>query len=116
MRQPRKHVKALPKSMRERKRYVLFEFNSSTRMEKSEFWSALDEVLLSLYGSIGSAGISARPVGFYPGKKKGIVACSRGSEPRLRVAFLFLRKVGKKSIRVHSLRSSGSLKALQQSL
>jgi len=102
--------------MRQRKRYVLFEFNSSALVEKKEFRSALDQTLLSLYGSIGSAEINARLVGFHAGKKKGIVACSRGSEPRVRVAFLFLRKMGKKSVRVHSLRSSGSLKALQQSL
>lgn len=106
--------KPLPKSKRERKRYLLFEINSGAELDGSELWNALKNAFLSKYGQSGFAEINPRIVKFNPRKGLGIIKCRRGSEQRVRKAFAFLKKVKNSSVRARSLRCSGSLRSLKE--
>lgn len=112
----KRSLNPLPKALRERKRYVLFEIKTKHKLEEMELKNALENLFLSLFGSIGSAEINARLVKFYPEKRIGIICCARGCEKRVRVALMFLKEVKDKPVRAQTIQCSGSLKALQQSL
>ena len=101
----KKKVKALPKSMRERKRYLLFEFEGEA--DKHIAWASLEKELLLLYGSVGLARMNVRLVKFHPKKKAGILVCSRGFERDLSAGLSFV-----KVLRMSPKRISGSIEGL----
>jgi len=105
MPQEKKKVKALPKSIRERKRYLLFEFEGVAG--KTEVWRALEGELLSLYGSVGLARMNVRMVKFHPIEKRGVLVCSRGFERDLSAGLLFVRV-----LKMVPKRISGSIEGL----
>ncbi|MEM0359967.1 MAG: Rpp14/Pop5 family protein [Candidatus Diapherotrites archaeon] len=106
----------LPKTLRERNRYLLFEVLPVQGFNGKDFAIALEEVFLSLYGSIGTAEINPKIVKFWPEKGKGVLCCRRGFETKARTAFLFLKEVKGVQVKARSLKCSGTLKALSQSL
>lgn len=106
----------LPKTLRERKRYLLFEVVPVQGFDGMDFAKALDQVFLSLYGSIGSAEINPKITKFRPATGKGILCCQRGFEGKAKAAFMFLKEVKGTQVKARSLRCSGTLEALCQSL
>ncbi|MFH1234996.1 MAG: Rpp14/Pop5 family protein [Candidatus Diapherotrites archaeon] len=116
MAKSKQSLNPLPKTLRERKRYLLFEVAPVQGFDGMDFSKALDAVFLSLYGSIGSAEINPKIVKFRPATGKGILCCQRGFESKAKAAFLFLKEVKGTQVKARSLRCLGTLEALCQSL
>ena len=112
-----KPSRKLPKkSKRERRRYVLFEVDSAGWLDGRLLWIAIRDSFNSMFGAEGKAEIHPVLVKFWPEKSRGILRCPRGCEEKARKALESLEEAGGKPLKARSLRCSGSLKALRQSI
>jgi len=109
----KKALNPLPKSMRERTRYVLIEFDGA--VDEREFKRELNAIVLELFGSVGAAEFGLRTVKFGSKEKQAVIKVSRGSEDKLRVALIFLSEQNK-SLESKYLRVSGTIKGLRGSI
>jgi len=87
-----------PKSKRERRRYILFE--------------SIEPVPFGKLKRLVEGGISgechARVVKYFPEKKRGILRCKRGTEKQVKPAL--------EALKLRSVRCSGCVKGLRQSI
>ncbi len=109
----KKSLNPLPKSLRERTRYVLVEFEGNA--DELMFKKELNSVVLELFGSVGAAEFGLNIVKFGAKEKQAIVKVSRGFEAKLRVALLFLSEKNE-SLKCGVLRVSGTIKGLRGSI
>ena len=116
MLQPKKKARLPKKSKRERWRYILFEAEFPDTIDGKALWIAVRDSFSSAFGADGMAKVNPRLVKFWPGKNKGILRCSRGTERLAAKALGGVERVQGKPVKLRSLRCSGSVKALRQSI
>ena len=86
------------KSKRERRRYLLFESAGEIPFAKLK---------REIYGAM-PRGCSAKVLKYFPEKKRGILRCKRGTEKQVKLAL--------EGLKLRSLRCSGCVKGLRQSI
>ena len=107
----KKKKQTIKPTLREKKRYVLFEIVNGSGVSEKDFYFALWHELLSVFGSVGMKDISLKMVSYKKGK--GIMRCKRGKEKDLIAGLAFIKKAGKQEIIVRSIKTSGSIKKLK---
>ncbi len=105
-------MKALLPSMKERKRYIVFEVVSKTPVGFEGIAKALHNAANGLFGEMGRAKMALKPMGdvFDAGLQRGIVRTNREYVNHARAAFCMVRRIGKSPAIVRSLGVSGTLK------
>ncbi len=111
----KKKVNPIPSSLREKKRYVYFEFLSSEKLGKTDVFRAIWDSLLVLFGAIGSSSVGFMLIEFDSASNRGICRCIRGKEDDLKSAIVLIESVSNIKIIPQILRVSGTLRSIRKS-
>lgn len=104
----------IPPTLREKKRYILFELNSPELLNEKEVKHAITDVLLRLFGEVGYADLNAQLMEWNPQKKQGILRCALALEHQCKAALLFVKEVAGKSATPKTLKTSGTIAKLKK--
>ena len=113
MKNVKKSLKALPLSMRGKKRYVLFELFAEKPLSAAVVEKEIMQRFLQIFGSKGIAEQRLQFIGFYGGKNLGIVKCSLEECENVKAGLLFVGKVAGISAIPRIVSVSGSVKKLK---
>ncbi len=107
-----KRLKAILPSLKEKKRYLVYEIESEPKLSFSECSKALAYAYFSFMGNLGvaEAGIMNLKEMFDYGLQRGIIRAKNNSLDKLRASFCLLGSYGGKRISIRSVAASGSLK------
>jgi len=100
--------KRLLSSLREKKRYVVFEVKSEDSFSFSNLKDAIALAYKDLFGEMGLAKSGLNFVEFE--NNKGILRINNKDVKNIKASFVFLRKINKQDAIVRSLGVSGMLK------
>ena len=107
-------MKALPKSVREKKRYVSFEITSENPISFEEFKKAYALTIKELVGIIGLAKTSLLVVKDQYKYPIGIVKTNTTSIPIIQAAFAYMREINKHPVTIRSIKTSGLIHKLTE--
>jgi RNase P/RNase MRP subunit POP5 len=111
----KKNRNPIPKTMRGKKRYLVVRFFSEQPFEFKPFSIALNELFLSLFGSVGVAKQRLAWRGFDSKKGLLLVQCNALHENAVSAGLLLLHKVGNQRLVPRIMLKSGVLqKALDK--
>lgn len=94
-------------------RYLLVRFLASEPITERVAQQAVYRSIEEMFGSFGSAEISARMVSFDEASAHGVFRCKTGSVERLRAALALMTHIDGSSVAAMVLRSSGTIKGLK---
>lgn len=100
-------MKALPPSLRKRKRYIAFRIISEEDIEREDVLSAIWESTLNLFGEF--EGVNFRLVEF--SNNTGIVMCSHKEVNKLKIALTMIDRAGDKKVLPIILGVAGTIKS-----
>lgn len=102
----------LPPSLRERKRYLVFEVISEREINKRELLEEIRNSIYSLYGDVGASESRIWLIGYE--KKKdmgvGILRCAHDKVEEVRAALACIHTVNEARIGIRVIRISGTIK------
>jgi ribonuclease P/MRP protein subunit POP5 len=102
-------VKALPASLRKRKRYIVFNVDSEDDFTKNELSSAIWREALSLFGDAETSDLGIALLEF--DGSQGLLRCNHDSVESVRAVLASLRGVKRTRAVLHVLGVSGTVKA-----
>ena len=107
-----KTIKPLLPSLKEKKRYVVFEILSSKDIELEDANIAIKSQYKELFGEIdlGFAGLRKIKDQYKKKEKKGIMWINHKYVDKLRYSMSFIEKIGNKKVIVRTIGSSGIIK------
>ena len=100
--------KRLLSSLREKKRYLVFEVKTKDNFSFADIKKAIIKSYKDLFGEIGLSRAGLNFVSFE--NNKGIVKVNNRDVNNFKASFCFLRKINKQDVVVRSLGVSGMLK------
>jgi ribonuclease P/MRP protein subunit POP5 len=106
----KKSRKAIPLSLRDRKRYLVFELISSEFLSVKAVNSAIKNLLPELFGSLGLGKMNFQFIEFNEKTRKGILKCKHTAIEDLKTAVLLLKEINKTKVIPRTLKVSGTLK------
>lgn len=112
----KKSLNPIPPTLREKKRYILFKLICDNPIEENEVNFTINEIMLSLFGSFGSAKINSKLIEWNPKENTGILECERFSEKKAITALQFLREIKGIQVLPNIISVSGTLKSLRESV
>jgi ribonuclease P/MRP protein subunit POP5 len=109
-------IKAVLPSLREKKRYLVFEVISDKPIEPSTINEAIKDSYKELYGQIGlsSAGLLFINKRFNKEKQRGVVKVSNKYVEKLRFSLSLIKKIEQNKVIVRSVGCSGILKKAEK--
>jgi ribonuclease P/MRP protein subunit POP5 len=108
------NLKPIPSTIRGKKRYVLFELHSDSRLRANDVNDALWAVLLKLFGEKGVAGQKLWLVLWDEKTGKGIARCSNNKVEELKEGILFMKEVRGAKVVPRTISTSGSMLKLKE--
>lgn len=114
MKGAKKKTKAIPLSMRGKKRYVLLELLCKEKLDERAVNEALKETFLSLYGSLGVAKQRLQLIEFNAANAKAIVRCALPCLNEVKAGLLFLKEIDGKKAVPSVVAVSGSLRKVRE--
>ena len=104
-------MKPLLPSLKEKKRYVVFEVISETPVSEQDAYSAVET---GLNGFIGLKGMAEAGLQFIrerwdAKKQRGIARIATNHTDNLKASFVFISSIGGKKVTVHSVGVSGTV-------
>ncbi|MCD6479013.1 MAG: hypothetical protein J7L44_03970 [Candidatus Diapherotrites archaeon] len=112
--QAKKSLNPIPATMREKKRYILFQIIGGADFDESDVLHAINDAVLSLFGSFGFARISPKLIEWHKGNATGILKCERSSKDGAIAALQFIKNIKGKQALVNVISVSGTLKTLRE--
>lgn len=103
-------MRALPPSLRKRKRYIAFRIISEENIDRDEMISAIWDSVMSLFGELD--GVNFRLIEF--GNNTGIVMCSHKEVNKLKIALTMINRAGDKKILPMILGVAGTIKSCKR--
>ena len=105
-------LKPLLPSLREKKRYVVFEVSSKDVIRKQDITKAIDDTYTHCFGVFGSAeaGILFLDNKFNDEKKRGILKINNKCVDRLKASFTLICEIAGTKATIRSVGVSGVLK------
>ncbi len=98
-----------------KKRYVLFQLEG-TGMGENELGRALNKEALRFFGEYGMSFLALKLVRYSPATRKGIARCNRNHLNDILGFLALLSSLDGVSARLRTLKSSGTLKSLEEIL
>ncbi|MEM4336911.1 MAG: Rpp14/Pop5 family protein [Candidatus Woesearchaeota archaeon] len=114
---PKKEIKALLPTLREKKRYLAFKINSETKI--NDFNAIKNEILLSANYFIGDLGMAKANIVFLKDKfkeNKGLIMVNRKYIEHLRASLALINNIKGIPVAVHSIGASGMIKKAEKYL
>ena len=108
------NLKPVPSTIRGKKRYVLFELHSDSKLRGNDVNDSLWKVLLRLFGENGVGVMKFWLVLWDEKKGKGIARCSDGKADWLKEGVLFLKDVKGTNVIPKTISTSGSISKLKE--
>ncbi len=107
-----KKIKAVLPTLREKKRYVVFEVLSDNNVNQNNISSAISDSFMELYGNIGMAGAGLMFLNEKYNSKlnRGIVKVGHYYVNNLKAALAMIREIDQNKVIVRSLGVSGVLR------
>lgn len=105
-------MKALPASLRPRKRYLAVQVISKKTVSREDFLREIFAAFGSLFGDISSSECSIRLLTFE--NQKGILRCSHTSTEKTRAVLATITHIGSERVIVYVLGISGTVKGATQ--
>lgn len=103
-------LKPIPLSLREKKRYIVFELISKNKFNFRDVRSELNRTLFDLFGEKGFSELSFNFILFNEKNNKGIIRCRHIETEKAKTGILFLREINSIHVIPRIIRTSGSLK------
>lgn len=91
--QKKKSLNPIPLSLRDRKRYIVFQILSSKKFSEQETMQAMNKTFLQLFGEIGTSKMNYSAVLFNSSTNKGIVKTNNDSLIEAKSGILFLKSI-----------------------
>ncbi|MEW6294928.1 MAG: Rpp14/Pop5 family protein [Candidatus Diapherotrites archaeon] len=86
----KKSLNAIPLSLRDRKRYIVFELISDKKLSGKELNFSLNKLFLQLYGEIGFSKMNLSLIKFNEENGKGILRCRHSFLEEAKAGIMFL--------------------------
>jgi ribonuclease P/MRP protein subunit POP5 len=112
--QTKKSLNPIPATMREKKRYILFQIIGDASFDESDVLHAINDAVLSLFGSFGFAHISPKLMEWDKKSATGILKCERSSKDKAIAALQFIKSIKGKNAVVNVISISGTIKILRE--
>jgi ribonuclease P/MRP protein subunit POP5 len=97
-----------------RKRYLAFKIRSEQLVNKRDATDAIWNAVLKLFGEYGTSQINLALIEYNQEKSWGIIRCSRRTVCMVRASIASVTEINEKSVAIHVLGVSGTLKALRR--
>ncbi|MDO8538181.1 MAG: Rpp14/Pop5 family protein [archaeon] len=107
--QKKKSLNPIPLSLRDRKRYIVFEVLCSKKFSEQETINAMNKTFLQLFGEIGVSKMNYSTVLFNSSTNKGIMKTNNDSLVEAKSAILFLKSIASISVIPKILFVSGTI-------
>ena len=104
-------MKPILPTLREKKRYLVFEVISAAKATQEEAFASIQEASKSFMGISTYAKSGLRLIGKWSSSlQRGVVRVNRRYLDHARASFCYVQRVGRSKAIVHSVIASGSLK------
>lgn len=110
----KKALNPIPPTLRKKKRYILFKLLCDKKLSENDVNFAINEVMLSLFGSFGSAEINSKLIEWRLQENTGILECERSSVKKAVTALQFLKEIKGMQVLPNIISVSGTLKSLRE--
>ncbi|MCA9478373.1 MAG: hypothetical protein KC535_04450 [Nanoarchaeota archaeon] len=107
-------LKGLKPSLREKKRYIVYQVNSKDSISMKSFQDELIKKVTQLLGVFTPAGLL--PVKFDDKKKRGIIRVNHTAVDLVRSSFVLIDKIGPSEVTLSTLGVSGILRKAKEYL
>lgn len=108
-----KNIKPLIPSLRERKRYLVFEIISKAKVSATEAYAKIFESARDFLGNFGLAGAGLIDIKDKYKNNRGIIRVNHRFVDHMRASFCFIDEIQGKPVIVRSIGASGILKKAQ---
>ena len=98
---------------RVRRRYLAVGIDSEARFSSAEFMDAVYGAVLKLYGEYGASQTGLVLIGYEMEQRFAVVRVAHVAVEMVRTALATMTRIGDKSVAVHVLAVSGTIKALR---
>lgn len=111
-----KKLNFLPKSLREKKRYIAFHVISENKVEFTDLLTSLWRSLLSLLGEKGTSKVDLWIMKdtWDENKQRGLIRCNHKKVEEVRLALGLIKNIKEEDVIVRSLGVSGTMKSAQK--
>ncbi len=100
----------LPPSLRERKRYLVFEVISEREIDKRELLEEIRDSIYSLYGDVGASESRIWLIDYDKKKDVGILRCAHNKVEEVRAALACIHSVNEARIGMRVIKIAGTIK------
>ncbi len=113
-------LKILPPTLRQKKRYITFDFYSEVNIKKEELMNLLWNNLINLYGEIEASRINLWVINIKKIDKpkhvcyRCLIKCKRGKEDEMLTSLDTISNYNKHRVVIHPLSTSGTIKSLDK--
>jgi len=97
-----------------RRRYLALRVEGEEPFDLKEVSDAVWNAVLRLFGEVGASQAGLYLIHFDTEKNYAVLRCSHKALPMVKAAIASITKIGNKTVVIHVLRVSGSLKALSR--
>ncbi len=107
-------MKPFPQTMKENRRYLVFEVIGEQKFSKEEVSKALWKTMFSMIGTTGAAASGFWIIDFKEEEQKGMLRCNSEWLEFIRGVLCFLTEVNNKKAFIHIIRTSGTIKKARE--
>ncbi len=109
-------MKPLLPTLKERKRYILFEVNPKIEIEKEEVKKQVTKACLQFLGELGMAktGVQFLPETYKKNKRRGIIRVGHKHVDEVKAALALITQIGGRKATFNTLKVSGVLNKLKK--
>lgn len=101
---------------KERRRYLALEIDSAETFSSKEFVNALWSSVLKLYGEYGASKTGLTLIDYNAEKQFAVIRVVHTAVENIRAAIASITEIAEKSVAIHVLNVSGTIKALYKKL
>ena len=109
-------MKPFPPTLREKRRYVIFELKSNEKFNKKQIEKAINRVMLKTLGLFGAVDSSYWLVEFDEKKQVGILRTTNKFLELVFASFGFLTEVDGKEVAVNLIKTTGTIKKAKKEI
>ena len=106
----KKSMNPIPLSLRDKKRYLVFELISDKQLYSKEVSFAVKNLLLKLFGELGLSKMNYQFIVFDEKSMKGILKCRHIAVDDLKAGILLLKEINSVKVIPKTLKTSGTVK------
>jgi ribonuclease P/MRP protein subunit POP5 len=107
-------MRYVPPSLRERRRYLLFEMVCEREIDKRDFLKELGDSIHSLYGDVGASKIKLRLIKYHTREDThavvGILRCAHDKVEEVRASLACIHSITDARVGIRVIKTSGTIR------